>query len=134
MRALIEISDSIFFQYHLKYFSVFSLMMLVPFLQLLFKQTKPVVIDPGLHFNAKGALDYFNYQFGIIISQHGATAALIFYVFVCLFFFIKNSTRYVALYCIAPMRHGVIRNIRNNIFKKFWSFRYLISLKEEKGI
>ncbi|GDX52193.1 ABC transporter ATP-binding protein [Bacteroidota bacterium] len=114
-----NIGLNIFFNTISSIFSVFSLMMLVPFLQLLFKQTKPVVIDPGLHFNAKGALDYFNYQFGIIISQHGATAALIFLcICVPVLFFIKNSTRYVALYCIAPMRHGVIRNIRNNIFKK----------------
>ncbi len=100
-------------------FSVFSMAMLFPFLQVLFKQVKPPVDDPGFHVSVNGLLNYFNYKLGIIISEQGAVQAL---VFLCLcvlvLFFLKNLSRFAALYFVAPMRHGVIRNIRNNIFNK----------------
>ncbi len=100
-------------------FSVFSMAMLFPFMQLLFKQSKPVTADPGFHLSINGLLNYFNYNFGIIIIEDGSVQALIFLCLcVLVLFFLKNLTRFAALYFVAPMRHGVMRNIRNNIFKK----------------
>ncbi len=100
-------------------FSVFSMAMLFPFLQVLFKQVKPPVDDPGFHVSVNGLLNYFNYELGVIIHQQGAVQALVFLcVCVLVLFFLKNLSRFAALYFVAPMRHGVIRNIRNNIFNK----------------
>jgi len=102
-----------------QFFSVFSMAMLFPFLQVLFKQVTPPVSDPGLHLSINGLLGYFNYKLGVIINEEGEVNALVFLcICVLVLFFLKNLARFAALYFVAPMRHGVIRNIRNNIFKK----------------
>ena len=102
-----------------QFFSVFSMAMLFPFLQVLFKQVTPPVNDPGLHLSINGLLGYFNYKLGVIINEEGEVNALVFLcICVLVLFFLKNLARFAALYFVAPMRHGVIRNIRNNIFKK----------------
>lgn len=102
-----------------QFFSVFSMAMLFPFLQVLFKQVTPPVNDPGLHLSINGLLGYFNYKLGVIINEEGEVKALVFLcICVLVLFFLKNLARFAALYFVAPMRHGVIRNIRNNIFKK----------------
>ncbi|HAP00818.1 MAG TPA: antibiotic ABC transporter ATP-binding protein [Bacteroidetes bacterium] len=100
-------------------FSVFSIVMIIPILQLLFEQVKPVTTDPGIHFSASGILNYFNFRFSLIISEHGRIQALVFLcITIIIIFFLKNLFRYAALYAIAPMRHGIIRNMRNDIFSK----------------
>ncbi len=115
-------------------FSVFSMAMLFPFLQVLFKQVKPPVIDPGFHVSVNGLLNYFNYKLGVIIDENGAIQAL---VFLCLcvlvLFFFKNLSRFAALYFVAPMRHGVIRNIRNNVFNKILALPVSFFTEERKG-
>ncbi|MEI7802243.1 MAG: ABC transporter ATP-binding protein [Bacteroidota bacterium] len=129
-----NIALNIFFNIISNIFSVFSMAMLFPFMQLLFNQAKPVTVDPGFKLSINGLLDYFNYNFGVIIEEQGAVQALVFLcVCVLVLFFLKNITRFAALYFVAPMRHGIIRNIRNNIFKKILALPVSFFTEGKKG-
>ena len=104
------------------FFSLFSLVMVGPFLEILFG-TKEVNIaaEPVVELsNLKDSLvDFFYYQLQMIIDQYGKLDALLFIcIMVATFIFLKNLFRFLGLYFMAPIRNGVIRDIRNQLFNK----------------
>ena len=52
------------------FFSLFSLAMLAPFLQLLFGKEKLMEARPEVHFSASGLLDSLKYFLSQLIRQH----------------------------------------------------------------
>jgi len=100
-------------------FSIFTFLALVPFLQLLFGTNKLVLIRPEFAMNVESLKQNFNYFFSKIIVDYGKLDALI--ILSCLvivFFLLKNIFRYGALYILAPIRSGVVRDIRDDIYHK----------------
>mgnify|MGYP001601166247 CR=1 FL=1 len=57
-------------------FSLVSLGMLIPFLQLLFGHGKIADHAPKITFSAGSVMEYINYTLGIMIRDHGAAYAL----------------------------------------------------------
>ena len=98
----------------------------MPFLKILFEETN--VVEAGLtllkgkpHFalTSDYIKDVTNYYItGLIITQGGKMKALI---VICLIIFImtffKNVFRYLAMFFIAPIRNGVVRDLRNKMYK-----------------
>jgi subfamily B ATP-binding cassette protein MsbA len=115
-------------------FSLFSFLMVVPFLEILFGTTELVQARPELTFSIKSLVTWFNYEVSQLIVNHGPTAALI---FICLLVLItsllKNLFRYLAMHVLAPARHGVTRNIRNQLFQKILSLPLSYFSEEKKG-
>src|SRR4051812_16572074 len=58
-------------------FSLFSVVMIIPFLQLLFGKIPKVVVRPDLHFNATSLIDFMKYLLSEDISNNGQLTALI---------------------------------------------------------
>lgn len=116
------------------FFSLFSVVMIIPFLQLLFGKIPKVVVKPELHFNAMSFIDYMKYLLSAEITNHGQLAALVkFCVGIALLFFFKNMFRYLAVYFLAPIRSGSVRDIRDELYAKILSLPLSYYSKERKG-
>lgn len=97
-------------------FSLFSFTSVIPFLNILFQTTKVSLpaVAPELHLN--NILEYFNYQVNSFVLANGEKKALMYIcVFIVSMFFMKNLMRFMAYYFLAPVRNGVMRDIRENI-------------------
>lgn len=119
-------------------FSLVSLTMIIPFLQLLFSQhttgTDDILPLPVFTFRAQYFIDLFNYFFLKIIVHKGKLEALAFVcVMVVIIFFFKNLFRYAALYSLAPIRHGVVRDLRHELFDKLLSLPLSYYSEKKKG-
>ncbi|MCB0637194.1 MAG: ABC transporter ATP-binding protein [Lewinella sp.] len=100
-------------------FTVISIPMLIPFFQILFDRTQMMAEPPTGGFSFDNAAAYFNYQFSHLIDTQGQEGALaIVCVIIVLVYFMRNLSRYFALYCMAPVRNGVIRDLRADLFEK----------------
>jgi subfamily B ATP-binding cassette protein MsbA len=100
-------------------FSLFSFVMLVPFLNLLFGMEELVSSRPDLTFSPDSFLSYLNFYISRLIEQQGSMQAL---VFICLFlltsFFFRNLFRFLAMFYLAKVRIGAVKDIRNDIYLK----------------
>ncbi|NCA86120.1 MAG: ABC transporter ATP-binding protein [Clostridia bacterium] len=115
-------------------FNLFSLTMVIPFLQLLFDTTKLVYERPELAWNTDAIGNYFNYLISSIIIEHGQVQALMFIsLLVVALFFLKNLSRYLAMFFLAPLRNGVVRDIRNDIYHRILILPLSYFSEQRKG-
>jgi ATP-binding cassette, subfamily B, bacterial MsbA len=114
-------------------FSLFSLTMVAPFLNVLFNQVEIASPEP-LSFSVKSALHNFNFYLSNYVLEHGKLNALILIcVLVVVMFFFKNLFRYLAMYFLAPIRNGVVRDLRRKMFAKTLELPLSYFTEEKKG-
>ena len=101
-------------------FSLFSLTMVIPFLDMLFDTGANIVEDPGpLRPTIDSLVGNFNYLVYTITITHGKINALLFISgAVVLFFFLKNLFSYLASYFMAPISNGAVRDFQEKIYNK----------------
>ena len=101
------------------FFSIFSIGMIIPFLKLIFGMDtlKTEVVE--FAFNKDSMLDYMYYMMSSSIAEYG-TETVLFYIstITAISFLLKNLFRYLAMWAIAPLRNGVLRDLRNAIYQK----------------
>lgn len=115
-------------------FSLFSLTMLIPFMQLLFGNAPLVEVKPAFEMSADGITDSFYYFISTIIKESGNSAALLYVIaFVLGASLLKNFFTYLALYYLAPIRTGVVRDIRNDLYRKVIDLPLGYYTEEKKG-
>lgn len=115
-------------------FSLFSLAMLIPFLQLLFGTVPLVEVKPEFVISAKGLAQYLNYYLSEIIKTHDRASALLFViVLVLIASFLKNLFTYLSLYYLAPIRTGVLQDMRNLLYRKVVDLPLGYFTEEKKG-
>jgi ATP-binding cassette, subfamily B, bacterial MsbA len=115
-------------------FSLVSLTMLVPFLQLLFGKEKRVDVMPHLTFSASSLLDSIKYLLGVLIDQHGATYALgAICGIIIISVFLKNFFYYLGYRVLAPMRNGVLTRIRADLYSKILILPLGFFTEQRKG-
>jgi len=122
-------------------FSLFSLTMVVPLLGVLFGIQPIVTVKPEFSFNPNALIDRFYYEVSQLIlndageiTMDGQMRALVFIcVFVVITFFLKNLFRYLALYASAPLKNGVVRDIRNQLYRKVVNLPIAYFSEEKKG-
>jgi len=119
-------------------FSLASLSMIIPFLNLLFDKeiTEETVIPllPDFNYSTDYLIGIFNHHFIKVIVEHGKIEALIFICgLVVIIFFFKNIFRYMALFVLAPIRNGVVRDIRDQLYKKILALPISYFSEERKG-
>src|SRR5206468_4271464 len=89
---------------------------------------------PEFRLSASYLFDYLKYILSIEISSNGQTVALVkFCIGIALLFFFKNLFRYFALYFLAPIRSGAVRDMRNELYAKILSLPLSYYSKERKG-
>lgn len=122
-------------------FSLFSLTMVVPLLGVLFGIQPIVTEQPPLSLNPNDIIDLFYYEVSKLIlndageiTTDGQMRALVFIcAFVIITFFLKNLFRYLALYFSAPLKNGVVRDIRNRLYHKVVNLPIAYFSEEKKG-
>lgn len=131
---------NIFFNILSVIFSLFSLAMLFPFLQVLLLGDDATLAQaikkgaPSFKLTASALTDNVNYYLSKIIVEHGKLEAL---VLICLFvivnIFLKNLFRYLGMFFIAPIRNGVVRDMRNKMYDKVLDLPLSYYSEERKG-
>ncbi|MBL0137260.1 MAG: ABC transporter ATP-binding protein [Bacteroidetes bacterium] len=114
-------------------FSLVSLTMVIPFLNVLFSQSTEFHQEPW-SLSPKVLFANFNYYLSEYIVANGKMEALILIcVLVIVLFFLKNFFRYLAMYFIAPIRNGVVRDLRNGMYEKVLYLPLSYFSDERKG-
>ena len=110
---------NIFFNLLVILFSLVSFAALVPILQILFKMTKPVTSAPPLAFNQDAILQNMQFYISELIKTYGEHQVL---GYICIIlvalYFLKNLFRYLAMFFIAVLRYGVVKDLRNALYYK----------------
>jgi ATP-binding cassette, subfamily B, bacterial MsbA len=133
--AWINVLCNIFFSV----FSLFSLVLVKPFLDLLFSE--PAYYQgilqkgaPVFEASTRWANDAFMYYLAGLISEQGKIPALLFICFgVFLLTLLKNFFRYMAMFALAPIRNGVVRDLRNRLMEKVLHLPLSYFSNERKG-
>ncbi|MBS4014045.1 MAG: ABC transporter ATP-binding protein [Bacteroidetes bacterium] len=115
-------------------FSLFSIGMLIPFLGILFG-TQSYVNEPvELSLSIDSLKHYFNYNISLMINQFGKINTLLILSAVMMIgSFIKNGFLYLAMYYLAPIRNGVVQDIRNTLYQKTLELPMSYYSNERKG-
>lgn len=100
-------------------FALFSFALTVPFLRILF-DTQNLVLDKVPFELTKESLgNNLNYLISYLITNYGKGEALMYVsIGVIVVTFLKASFRYLANHFLAPVRTGVEKDIRNDIYRK----------------
>jgi subfamily B ATP-binding cassette protein MsbA len=115
-------------------FTALSIPLLIPFLEILFDRRELVAEPPTFQMDAQSLIDSFNYYLSQLIVEQGKSAALAFVCFAILgIFFLKNIFRYLSLFFMAPVRNGIIRDIRQQLFDKVLDLPLAYFSEERKG-
>ena len=123
-------------------FNLFSLTMVAPFLDLLFLKTDKDYAEriaggmPELKLSVDSLVDSFYYYFTTIIvdPDRGKMYALtMICALVVIMFFFKNLTRYMAMFFLAPVRNGVVKDLRNSMHRKIMDLPLSYYSDERKG-
>lgn len=113
-------------------FSIFSLLMLAPFLGILFG-TQPMVDRPA-HFNIFEFKENLNFIFSELIRHFGKfNTLLIVSGAITLFSFLRNLFAYLANHFLTSLRAGIVRDIRNKLFRKILDLQLSYYSSERKG-
>ncbi len=115
-------------------FSLFSLAMLAPFLQLLFGIEKLVEAKPAVGLNATAILANLKYLISGLIKEHSAVYALGFIcILVLVAIFFKNLFAYLALRTMSPLRNGVMTRLRADLYDKLLKLPIGYFTEQRKG-
>jgi subfamily B ATP-binding cassette protein MsbA len=104
-------------------FSALSFIALIPMLDVLFKgNDAPKITEPPVYNGIGKAKDYFKDYLSFQVNEYAqddASIALILVIsLVIVLFFLKNISNYIAMYFITFLRNGVLKDLRNSLYKK----------------
>lgn len=121
-------------------FNLISLVLFIPFLQLIFPKETGVtetLIKPEYH---GGLVEFFKYcseyyQYGMksMVAHDPKQALLLVCVSVLAAFFLKNLFRYLAIYHQSHLRMAVVRDLRDKMFEKAMNLPLAFYSEEKKG-
>lgn len=114
----------------LSVFTVVSVPLLIPFFSILFDRVPAQPVMPsGRDFS-----EWLRYYMSDLILKYGREDVLL---WVCLsiviVIFLKNLFRYSSLYFMAPLRFGIIYDLRKQMFNKFLELPLSFYSNERKG-
>lgn len=117
--AILNIIANIFYAL----FSALSFVALIPMLDVLFgdKQTQNIKTEPvyeGLGSTKDFFKDYLSYHVHQISQDDASIALMLVIGLVIALFFLKNISNYLAMFFITFLRNGVLKDLRNAMYKK----------------
>lgn len=116
-------------------FGLFSIALIMPFLNVLFGKTALVTQKPqGLELTIGSIVENFTYFLSIVIKTYGHEYALLAICAVLVgSIFLKNLFRYLALYFMVSLRNYVVRDLRNNLYNRILILPLSYFSEERKG-
>ena len=118
--------------------NIFSFMAIIPILQILFQtggDNVPQSLMPWSWDNLQEAFsNNANYYVGQLIQNIGPTTTLLVIgIFLAFMTFLKTGTYFLSSATIIPIRTGVVRDIRNQLYRKITSLPLGFFSEERKG-
>lgn len=120
-------------------FNLLSLVLFIPFLQLIFKAkdfdtkiSKPVY-SGNISDLTSYITDWYNYRMHEMVSNDPQQALLFVCVSVFTAFFLKNASRYLAVWFQSELRIAVVRDVRDELFRKAMVLPLSFHSQERKG-
>jgi len=131
-----NIALSLFFNILTAFLTLFSFAFIIPILQMLFH-----ISDTGYHYMSLDegsvkdvAINNFYYYTSTIISDYGASVALAFLATILIVMtLLKVLATYFSEYYTIPMRNGIVRDIRNEMYTKLLTLPIGFFTTERKG-
>jgi ATP-binding cassette, subfamily B, bacterial MsbA len=116
-------------------FGAFQFAALQPVLEVLFGIKKEVIVKPAEWALTMDSIkNNIMFQLGDIIHRFGSEKALVYIgIFLMIMVFLKVLFTYLALYVLVPLRNGVVRDIRNQIYLKILELPIGFFSEERKG-
>lgn len=116
-------------------FSLFSFALFIPVLQMLFQTTEIPSSAPSFSFGDfhtwKGN---FYYYIGQWISNFGEVKVLLYIcILIIVLYFFRNLFRYLAMYYLAPVRNGVVKDLRNDMYHRILILPLAYFTEQRKG-
>ena len=131
---------SLFFTLLSAILNVFSFMVIIPILQILFKvsDTTGVVFTPWEQMTSDNAkdviIDNATYNLNAFTEEHGAsTVLLLLGLFLIFMTLLKTASYFGSSAAIIPLRTGVVRDLRTRLYDKVVSLPIGFFSKERKG-
>ena len=127
---------NIFFNILYALFSSLSFVALIPMLEVLFDAGARIYEKP-VYKGISGASVYFKEYLNYQVTQHtgGDPVQALFYIIglVLFLFFLKNIFSYLAIVFISLLRNGVLRDLRNMMYRKIISLPISYFSEKRKG-
>lgn len=120
--------------------NIFSFAALIPILQILFQVDGGIRVNEYMHRNgdwgsikevATNNLYYYIQEF--IVVHSASTALLVIGIFLAFMTFLKTGAYFLSSATIIPIRTGIVRDIRNQIYQKINSLSLGFFSEERKG-
>ena len=133
--AILTIIGNLFFTL----FNLLSLVLFIPFLQLIFKTKAAASTSAEPNFSGKIVdlpnfiADWYNHTMNELVLQDPQKALFLVCIFVFAAFFLKNLSRYFAVWFQSEYRARVVRDIRNDLFDKVLKLPLGFHSNERKG-
>jgi ABC transporter, ATP-binding protein, msbA family len=113
---------NVFFNILYSLFSALSFVALIPMLDVLFGKAQPITEAPVYSGNlldlGSYGKAYLNYKVGNLAGENMIWALGIVIALVLSLFLLKNLFSYLASFFITYLRNGVLKDLRNNLYKK----------------
>lgn len=131
--AILNIVFNIFYAL----FSALSFIALIPMLDVLFEQDKIKAVKEPIYTGISNVKDYYKDFLAFKVqefAQDDASKALLLVItLVIVLFLLKNIFRYLAMYAITFLRNGVLKDIRNELYKKTVNLPVSFFSEKRKG-
>ena len=118
--------------------NIFSFAALIPILQILFQTSDAETATSMMAWDWTNIqtvlMNNMNYYVNGLIAEWGQTTTLLFIgLFLALTTFLKTGVYYLAAVSILPIRTGVVRDMRNQLYQKITSLPMSFFSEERKG-
>lgn len=118
--------------------NVFSFMAIMPILQILFKTGEAATVTTLMEWDWSHAKEVFTnnagYYVGKMIGDYGSTTTLLIIgLFLAFATFLKTGAYFLSSATIIPIRTGIVRDIRNALYRKITSLPLGFFSEERKG-
>ena len=115
-------------------FSLFSIGLIVPALEIILGKDPSAMIDHSANGIVDSLKNSFYETMGSFTIEYGQSGALVFVsAWVIIAFFLKNFSKYFALYFVAPLRNCVVRDIRVAMHDKILALPIAYFSEKRKG-
>ncbi|MDA9035891.1 ABC transporter ATP-binding protein/permease [Flavobacteriaceae bacterium] len=127
---------NVFFNILYALFSALSYVAMIPMMQILFGTTKQA-FEPPVYNEVEGIKsyveDFFNYKITQYMSEDSGKALMFVIATIITLFFLKNIFNYLAMFFITFLRNGVLKDLRNALYKKTTALPVSFFSEKKKG-
>jgi ATP-binding cassette, subfamily B, bacterial MsbA len=118
-------------------FGALSFIALIPMLDVLFKEDSVKIVKEPVYQGISHLNNYYKdfmaYQINLYAQDDKAKALLFIISFIIILFLLKNLFSYLAYYFMVFLRNGVVRDLRNAVYKKTVDLPLSYFSEQKKG-